>query len=111
MPTDSIYLQKSALKMGKEKCYCGEDTCMPCLLEVKYLPSIASAQWRDKGLYTTKEHEAYLAMLDYIKNEKDLTPHASDRALPQEESSCLHSDPPSGERNAERTRAYPAYSR
>ena len=93
---------------------------MSCLLEVEYLPSVAPAQWRDKGeeLYMPMEHAAYLAKLDYIKNKKNLVVnaplelpkrrrgkrqnHTSDRAFPPEESSCLHSDPSSGEGNVDK---------
>ena len=44
--TDSIYVKKTALQklsvvaafVGKEKCNCGENMCISCLLEEKYLP-------------------------------------------------------------------------
>ncbi|MEW8689354.1 MAG: hypothetical protein AB2556_26320, partial [Candidatus Thiodiazotropha sp.] len=47
--TDSIYVRKSALKklqgveafVGKERCNCVGDMCIPCLLEEEYLPSVA----------------------------------------------------------------------
>jgi len=80
--TDSIYVKKTALQklsvvaafVGKEKCNCGEDMCISCLLEEKYLPPVAPAQWRDKGkqLYMPMEHAAYLAKPEYMSQVKDI---------------------------------------
>ena len=85
MATDSIYMQKSALKRLE-----GVEAFIPMkkmrlrslFAREEYLPAVAPAQWRDKdkGLYMPVEHAAYLAKPDYIANTKtDLSPSTAPR--------------------------------
>ena len=85
---DSIYVRKSMLKklhgveafVAKKECSCvwcvwGGVMCVPCLLGEEYLPSVAPAQWCNKGeeLRMPQEHAAYLSKHDYKATKKDLT--------------------------------------
>jgi len=55
--TDSIYGQNTALYklegveafVASQVCNCGQDMCVSCLLKIEVLPTVALAQWRDKG--------------------------------------------------------------
>jgi len=73
--TDSIYIQKTALHklegieayMNPKACDCGREYCVSCMTGQKYLPTVAPAQWRDKGeqLCMPQEHAAYLPKAEY----------------------------------------------
>ena len=79
--TDSIYIQKTALYklegigayIVPKACDCGREYCVSCMTGKKYLPTVAPAQWRDKGeqLYMPQEHAAYLPKAEYMSQQKD----------------------------------------
>jgi len=80
--TDSIYIQKTSLHklegveayVSPKTCVCGGEWCVSCLTGQTYLPTVAPAQWRDKGerLYMPMEHAAYLSKPEYNRQQKNL---------------------------------------
>ena len=103
--TDSIYVQKSALKRLE-----GVEAFIPMkkiglrsrFVREEYLPAVAPAIWRDKDkeLYMPVEHASILAKLDYIANtKKDLSPSTAphhDDPLSRNRLSYLSGDGGSG---------------
>jgi len=59
--------------MNPKACNCGWEYCGSCTTGQKYLPTVAPAQWRDKGeqLYMPQEHAAYLPKAEYMSQQKD----------------------------------------
>jgi len=82
--TDSVYTKKTALPklegveayVAPKACVCGGEWCVSCLTgQIYLLPTVAPAQWRDKGewLYMPMEHAAYLSKPEHKRQQKNLT--------------------------------------
>jgi len=59
--------------MAPKACDCVWEYCVSCMTGQRYLPTVAPAQWRDKGeqLYMPLEQAAYLPETEYMSQQKD----------------------------------------
>ena len=85
--TDSIYVKKTSTAklegvqayVAPKTCSCEEEYCLSCVLGEMQLPSVAPAQWRDKGetIYVPAEHAAYTPKPEHWVTDKDRANAAS----------------------------------